>query len=144
MDAFEFTVAHDTGIRVVDHQTAEQGNECGTLGWSAGVGITAFLIQSAFITDADGVGIVMSGMHADLFFVASLVELTITLNVIMVADTFAVETGVVTGAKHFNRKTLVGARGAAVNDNKIDFTTHIFKVLERLMEVAVVSLRRLR
>ena len=117
MDAFEFTVAHDTGIRVVDHQTAEQGNECGTLGWSAGVGITAFLIQSAFITDADGVAIVMSGMHADLFFVASLVELTITLNVIMVAYALAVKTGIMTGTEIIDREALVATGRRAVNDD---------------------------
>ena len=84
---------------------------------SHNLGIRAFLIQSAFITDADGVGIVMSGMHADLFFVASLVELTITLNVIMVAYALAVKTGIMTGTEIIDREALVATGRRAVNDD---------------------------
>ena len=35
------------------------------LGWSAGVGRIAVLVQSALIADADAMGVVMLGMGAD-------------------------------------------------------------------------------
>ena len=68
----------------------------------------------------------MAGMHADLFFRACLKELTVFLNVVVVANALIVETGVVAGAEHINGKALIGARGAAMNHNKIDFSSHLF------------------
>ena len=44
VDAFEFTVAHDLGIGIVDLQRTEQGDEGSTLLGSAGVGRTPFLV----------------------------------------------------------------------------------------------------
>lgn len=38
MDIGQFAVAHDLGMRVVDFQGAEQGDEGGALLWGAGVG----------------------------------------------------------------------------------------------------------
>jgi hypothetical protein len=38
VDAFEFTVAYDLGIGVIDLQRAEQGDEGCTLGWGTSVG----------------------------------------------------------------------------------------------------------
>ena len=107
VDAFEFTVAHDLGIGVVDLQGAEQGDEGGSLGRRPGVGGAAFLIEASLVTDADGVGIVMAGMHADLVLITGLEDLTILFDVIVVADAFAVETGVVAGFEHFDSETLV-------------------------------------
>ena len=117
VDAFEFTVAHDIGIGVVDLQGAEQGDEGCSLGWRAGVGSAAFLIEATLVTNADGVGIVVTGMHADLVLIAGLEDLTILFNVIVVADAFAVEAGVVTGFEHFDSETLVAAGRRTVNYN---------------------------
>ena len=122
MNAFEFAVAHDLGIGIVDFQAAEQGNEGSTLCRSASVSITAFLVQATFIADANGVGIVMTGMYADFFLVTCLIELPITLNVIMVADAFTVETGIVAGAEVIDREALVAACRRTVNDDQIDCT----------------------
>ena len=68
MDAFEFAVTHDLGIGVVDLQGAEQGDEGSALGWRAGVGGAAFLVQASFVADADGVGIVVAGVGTDHLF----------------------------------------------------------------------------
>ena len=138
MDSFEFAVAHDAGIRVDDHQTAEQGNEGRTLGWSTGVGITAFLVQTSFIADANGVGIVMSGMHADLFLVAGLVELTVALNVVVVTDTLAVETGVMTGTEVVDREALVAAGRRTVDDDEI-YIAHDCTAIVLATEVMTVA-----
>ena len=117
MDAFEFTVAHDLGIGIVGFQSAEQGNEGCSLGRSPGVGFMTFLIEASFVADADGVGIVMAGMHADLVFIAGLEYLSIFLDVVVVADAFAVETGIVTGLEHFDSETLVAAGRRTMNDD---------------------------
>ena len=124
MDAFEFAVAHDLGIGVVDLQGAEQGDEGSALGWRAGVGGAAFLVEASFVADADGVGVVVAGVHADLVFVAGLEYLTVFFDEVVVADAFAVEAGVVAGFEHFNGETLVAAGCRTVKDNKIDFAGH--------------------
>jgi len=107
VNAFEFTVAKDLGIGVVDLEGAEQGDEGCTLGWGACVGWIAFLVQAAFVTNADGVGVVVAGVHTDLVFRASQMDLAVFLNEVVVANAFSVETGVVTGAEHTNGKPLI-------------------------------------
>lgn len=78
-------------------------------------------------------GVVVAGVHTDGLFRASRMDLTILLDEVVVANAFVMETGIVTGAEHVERETLVGARGAAVNDNKIDFSHNlIFFSLRRL------------
>ena len=117
MNTFEFTVAHDLGIGIVDLQGAEQGNEGCTLGRCPGVGFVAFLIETTLVADTNGVGIVMTGMHADLVFITGLEYLSIFLDVVVVADAFAVETGIVTGLEHFDSETLVAAGRRTMNDD---------------------------
>ena len=126
MDAFKFAVAHDLGIGVVGLQRTEQGDEGCALGWGAGVGSLTFLIEASLVADADAVGIVVAGMHADLVFISGLEQLTILLNVVVVADAFAVETGIVAGLEHLDGEALVAAGCRTVNDNQIDFSTHRF------------------
>ena len=62
-------------------------------------------------------GIVMAGMHTDLFFVTGLIELTVALDVVVVADPFPMKTGIMTGPKHIDREALVATRGAAMDNN---------------------------
>ena len=80
MYAFEFTMAHDLGIGIIRLQGSKQGDEGSTLGRCPGVGSTAFLIQTSFIADADGMGIVMAGMYADLFFITGLIDLAVLMH----------------------------------------------------------------
>ena len=122
MDTFEFTVAHDLGIGIVDLQGAEQGNEGCTLGRCPGVGFVAFLIETTLVADTNGVGIVMTGMHADLILITGLEQATIFLDVVVIADAFAVEAGVVTGLEHLDGETLVAACRRTVNNDQIDFS----------------------
>ena len=66
----------------------------------------------------------MAGMHANLFFVAGLIDLAITFNVVVVANALVVEPGVMTGTEHIERETLVAAGSTAMEHYKIDKTTH--------------------
>ena len=125
MDAFEFAVAYDLGIWVVDLQRAEQGDEGGTLGWGSGVGGTAFLVETTLVADANGVGIVVAGMGADHLFGAAEMQLSGTGDVVVVAAAFPAF-GLVHLVEHPQCQMLVGAARRAVNDNQINSTHNSF------------------
>ena len=125
MDTFEFTVAEDLGIRVIDLQRAEQGDEGGTLGRGSGVGRSAFLVEPAFVTDTDRVGIVVAGVSTGHLFRSPHMELAVTGNIVVVAT--AVPTfGTVHLVELFERYTLVRPRSRTVNDNQI-YSSHILR-----------------
>ena len=124
MDTFEFTVADDFGIGVIEFQRAEQGDEGCTLGRGTGVGSTTTVIETALVTDADRVGVVMPGVSADHLFRAALMELAITGNVVVVAAAFPAF-GLVHLVEHPQCQVLVRAARRAVNYNKI-YSSHIF------------------
>ena len=125
MDTFEFTVSHDLGIWVIDLQRSKQGDESSSLGWSSGVGRSSFLVEPAFVTDTDRVGIVVAGMSTDHLFRTPDVELSVTGNIIVVAT--AVPTfGTVHLVELFERYTLVRPRSRTVNDNQI-YSSHILR-----------------
>ena len=117
MDTFQFTMTHDGGIGVVFLKGTEEGDEGRTLLGGAGVGGLAFLVQASFIADADGMGIVVSGMHANLFFFACLVDLSVFLDVVVIADALVMEAGVMAVTQPIDGETLVAARGTAMNDD---------------------------
>ena len=96
MDTFQFAMAHNGGIGVVFLEGTEEGDEGRTLFGGAGVGGSAFLVQTSFIADADGMGIVVSGMHANLLFFAGLIDLSVFLDVVVIADALVMEAGVMT------------------------------------------------
>ena len=58
----EFTMAHDTGIRILCRQFLEQGKHGSLLGVSTSVARTTFLIETTFITDAERALVVVDGM----------------------------------------------------------------------------------
>ena len=118
MDAFEFTVTHDLGIRVVFLECAEEGDQRCALFRGAGIFILAFLVQAAFITDANRMGVVMAGMHTDLLFITRLIDLAVLLDIIVVGDPFPVEAGIVTLLKHSDGEALVAAGGRTMDDDQ--------------------------
>ena len=117
MDTFQLTMAHDGSIGIVFLEGTEEGDEGRTLLGGAGVGGSAFLVQASFIADADGMGIVVSGMHANLFLFAGLIDLSVFLDVVVIADALVMETGVMAVTQPIDGETLVAARGTAVNDD---------------------------
>ena len=119
MDAFEFAVAYDLGIWVVDLQRAEQGDEGGTLGWGSGVGGTAFLVETTLVADANGVGIVVAGMGTDHLFGATEVELAVAGDVVVVAAALPAF-GTMHLVEHLKGEVLVRAGGRAVNHDQIN------------------------
>jgi hypothetical protein len=69
--------------------------EGGFLSLGAGVGLTTFLIETTFVTNTNGVLIVVAGMGTDEILMTGLIDLSITGDVIMIAG--ETETGPMTG-----------------------------------------------
>ena len=55
-------MAHDTGIGILCRQFLEEGKHGSLLGVSTSVARTTFLIETTFITDAEGALVVVDGM----------------------------------------------------------------------------------
>ena len=100
------------------------------LGWSASVGWIALLVETTFVADADGVGVVVAGMHAYLVLRAGLVQLTVAFDVVVITYALAVESGVVAGSEHINGKPLIATCGTAMDYDKIDLSSHCSVFLE--------------
>ena len=122
--AFEFAVPLDLGIGIVRLQRSQQGDESRLLCRGTGVGWFPVLVEPTLVTDADGVGIVATGMNADLGFTARLIELSVTLDVVVIAYTLMMKARVVILPEHLDRVTLVATACRTMYDNQCDNPTH--------------------
>ena len=91
----------------------------------------SMLVESSLVANADGVGIVVEGVHAYFLLRSCLVELAITGDVVVVADALAMELLVVTLTEPVDRELLVAAGSTAVDDDEID-STHVPRVYLQL------------
>ena len=126
MDTFQLAVAHNLCIGVIDLQTSEQRDEGCTLGRSTSVGRTTTFVEASFVTDADGVGIIMSGMGADHLFWTTLMKLAVTGDVVVVAAAVPAF-GTVHLVKPFETQMLVRPARRTVNHNQI-YSSHSLQV----------------
>jgi len=115
MDTFQLPVSHDLSIGVIDLQTSKQGDEGCTLSRGAGIGRVTTVIKATFVTDTNGMSIVMLGMSTNHFFGTPDVELAITGDVVVVAAAVP-SLSTVHLVEHLERQMLVRARGCTVND----------------------------
>ena len=104
-NAGEVTMAEDFCIRVVEAEALEEVLHRYLLGEGTGVGRFAVGIESALIADGDAVGVVVTGVGADLSLWAARVEGTILGDVVVIADGFETS-GEVTGFQVFYREVL--------------------------------------
>jgi len=116
VDAFELAVPDDLGIGIVLFQRDEQRVEGQLLCRGAGVGGTAFLVETSLIANADGVGVVVAGMGADHLLGATEMELAIAGDVVVVAAALPA-TCLVHLVELLQRNMLVRSRCRAVNHN---------------------------
>jgi hypothetical protein len=139
VDAFEFAVANDLRIGVIDLQTSEQGDEGSTLGRSTGVFCTATVIETTLVADANGVGIVMPGVSADHLFGAAEMQLSVAGDIIVVATAFPAF-GAVYVVEQLKRQMLVRPRCGAVNHNQI-YSSHRQLCMRNVDTKAVITVR---
>ena len=117
-DSWEVAVADELGVGVVELQTAQEGEQRSLLGFGTGVVVTALAGDSAFVADADGVLVVMTGVGSDKVLVAGLVELAVAGDVVVVAC--EPEACLMAGDELGDGEGTVFARRTAVNDDKVD------------------------
>lgn len=115
-------MTEDLGVGVVLLQGTEQVPEGCLLGWSTGIFGYTLGIETAFVTDADGVGVIMTGVDSRQFLGTCDVELAISGDVVVIAD--RAETGFVAGFQLFQREIAVAFRCTAMNDNHI-YSAHV-------------------
>ena len=137
-DALELAVTLDVGMGIVHLQRAEQGYQGGALLRGTGVGFMSMLVESSLVANADGVGIVVEGVHAYFLLRSCLVELAITGDVVVVADALAMKLGVMTRPEVFDGETLIAACCGAMDDDEGDFTHDCTNNVE-LMAVRMVT-----
>ena len=73
----EVAMAQDAGIGVVNLQGAKQRHEGALLGWGTDVGGLAIGIEASLIADADGMGVITTGVGTDHLLGAALVQLAL-------------------------------------------------------------------
>ena len=106
-------MTEDGGIGVVEAEAAEEFLHRYLLCEGTGVGRFAVGIKSALIADGDAVGVVVSGVGADLSLWAARVEGTILGDVVVIADGFETS-GEVAGFQGFDCEVLCHTRGTAM------------------------------
>ena len=86
VNAREISMTQDLGFRIVGAETLQKLSHRSLLGWRAGVGRTTIGIQTTLVTDADAVGVVMTGMSARLRLRTARINHSVLRDVIMVTD----------------------------------------------------------
>ena len=106
----------DLGIGIVDLQGSKQRDEGMLLGRGAGVVGLAIGIEATLIADADGMGVITTGMGTDHLLGAALVQLAVLGDVVMVARGLKTPT-LVACLEVLGGKVLGDFRGGAMNNN---------------------------
>ena len=127
MDVGEVAVADDLGIGIVALQVLQEEPKSRFLLRGASVGITAFFVEASFIADADGVLVVVADMGAGIFLGATFSDLTIAVDIPVVADHLPAA-GLVPAVDVVDRDVLGGASARTVKHNIKDFAHwfHLF------------------
>ena len=86
VDTREISMTQDLGFRIVGTETLQKLSHRCLLRWRAGVGRTGIGIQTTLVTDADAVGIVMTGMSSRLRLRTARINHSVLRDVIMVTD----------------------------------------------------------
>ena len=111
-------------FRIVHQQSADQYAERVALPFRACVFGIPIVVQSAFVGDSDRVGIVAAGVGAGPLDRACGQDLSVTVDVEMIARAIK-STSAVRGFQSLPGKGTVLARGAAMYHNQVDFS-HFF------------------
>ena len=82
----EISMTQDLGFRIVGAETLQKLSHRCLLRWCAGVGRTGFGIQTTLVTDADAVGVVMTGMSSRLRFRTARINHSVLRDVIVITD----------------------------------------------------------
>ena len=111
-------MTHDTGLGIFFGKIPEQSEHRSFLGFSPSVGGSAFLVQTALITDAERTTVVVTGMNTTDILRKDGDDGSVATDVIMIGG--LAEAGFASGYQRFHTEGAVTARGTAVNDQQFD------------------------
>ena len=111
-------MAYDTCIGILLSQLPEQGEHRSLLSLSPGIGRTTFLIETAFVANAEGTVVVMPSMSPTDILGENGDDGTVATDVVVIGG--LAEAGIARGDKGFDRERTVTVRGAAVNNEQLD------------------------
>ena len=86
VNTWEISMPQNLGFGIVGTETLQKLSHRSLLRWRAGVGRTGIGIQTTLVTDADAVGIVMTGMSSRLRLRTARINHSVLRDVIMVTD----------------------------------------------------------
>ena len=112
---------HYTGIRIIFFQTFQQSLERFFLLQSSGILRTVTGIQSAFVADADAVGIVARGMRSNLIERSAGMNYPVARDVVVIAE-IGEATGTMVTTAVIHGVTLRGTSSTTMNHNQVDAT----------------------
>lgn len=116
VNTWEISMTQNLGFGKVGTETLQKLSHCCLLRWRAGVGRTGIGIQTTLVTDADAVGIVMTGMSSWLRLRMARINLSVLRDVIMVTDVTETS-GKMTRLQFAYREVLGNSGGTAVDDD---------------------------
>ena len=120
VDVGEVAVADYLGIGIVAPQVLQEEPKSRFLLRGASVGITAFFVEASFVADADGVLVVVADMGAGIFLGATFSDLTIAVDIPVVADLLPAS-GLVPAVNVVDRDVLRRACARTMEDDVQDF-----------------------
>ena len=82
----EISMTQDLGFRIVGTETLQKLSHRRLLRWCAGVGRAGIGIQTTLVTDADAVGVVMTGMSSRLRLRTARINHSVLRDVIVITD----------------------------------------------------------
>ena len=86
VNAREISMTQDLGFWIVGAETLQKLSHRCLLRWRAGVGRMTIGIQTTLVTDADAVGVVMTGMSARLRLRTARINHSVLRDVIVITD----------------------------------------------------------
>lgn len=120
VDVGQIAVADDLGLGVGQLQTLQEVVEGGLLRWCSGIFIATLRVETAFVTDANGVLVVVAGVGSSHFLRTTEMDFSISGNIVVVAATIPTASSV-TAVEVFERKFLITAGCAAVQHHVLHF-----------------------
>ena len=106
VDVGQIAVADDLGLGVGQLQTLQEVVEGGLLCWRTGILVASLRVETTFVTDANGVLVVVAGVGSSHFLRTPEMDFSISGYIVVVADSLPA-TGLMHLVEQFDRNTLV-------------------------------------
>ena len=120
VDVGQIAVTDDLGFGVGQLQTLQEVVEGGLLCWCTSILVATLWVEATFVTDANGVLVVVAGVGSSHFLRTTEMDFSISGNIVVVAAAIITASSV-TAVEVFERKFLITACCAAVQHDVLHF-----------------------